>query len=170
MNNIKDFNLSNYSGKVLLIVNVASQCGFTPQYEGLQKIYDKYKDQGFLVLAFPANEFGNQEPGTNAEIQEFCQLNYQVQFPVFEKIVVKGEGQHPLYQYLTSTKPKAVKKPGGTLEETLKEHGLLSGSEADIKWNFEKFLIGRDGQILERFASDVEPENELLIKAIEAAL
>lgn len=168
--NASNFNLSDYSGKVLLIVNVASQCGLTPQYEGLEKLYEKYKDKGFLVLAFPANEFGAQEPGTNAEIQSFCQTNYGIKFPVFEKIVVKGEGQHPLYKHLTTVKPKAVKNADSTLEAKLEKHGLLSGKPGDIMWNFEKFLIGKDGNVIERFAPDVKPDDEILIKAIENSL
>ena len=122
----KDVKLETYKGKVALIVNTASQCGYTPQYEGLEKIYGKYKDQGFVVLGFPANNFGGQEPGTNAEIKEFCTLKYKTTFPVFAKISVKGEDQHPLYKYLTSaeTNPKFA---------------------GDIKWNFNKFLIDKIG-------------------------
>ena len=162
--------LKDYSGKLKLVVNVASKCGLTPQYEGLEALYQKYKDQGFVVLAFPANEFGNQEPGTNEEIQKFCKLNYGVTFPVFKKIVVKGEGQHPLYEALTAAKPEAVKKPGGKLEAKLKEHGMLSGKPSDIMWNFEKFLIGPEGEVIERFAPDVAPQDEILVKAIEKNL
>ena len=163
-------NLSQYAGKVLLIVNVASKCGLTPQYDGLESMYEKYKDRGLVVLGFPANEFGNQEPGTNAEIQDFCRMTFGVQFPVFEKIVVKGEGQHPLYKHLTSTVPNAVKNPEGTLEKSLAQHGMLSGKPGDILWNFEKFLIDREGQIVGRFAPDVGPDEPMLIHAIETQL
>ena len=162
--------LSEYKGKVLLMVNVASKCGLTPQYEGLEKIYNKYKEQGFAVLGFPANEFAAQEPGSNAEIQEFCRMNYGVDFPMFEKIVVKGEGQHPLYQYLTTTKPDATLNPNGKLMTILKEKNLLSGKESDIKWNFEKFLIGKQGQIVARFSPDVDPQDPMIIAALEKEL
>ncbi|MEP6925915.1 MAG: glutathione peroxidase, partial [Pyrinomonadaceae bacterium] len=137
----KDVKLDAYKGKVALLVNTASQCGYTPQYEGLEKIYEKYKDQGFVVLGFPANNFGGQEPGTNAEIKEFCTLKYKTSFPMFAKISVKGEDQHPLYKYLTSadTDPKFA---------------------GDIKWNFNKFLVDKDGKIIARFDSKETPESE----------
>ena len=144
-------NLARYQGQVLLIVNVASYCGNTPQYASLQGLYEKYRERGFSVLGFPANEFGGQEPGTNAEIAEFCQKNYGVEFDMFSKIVVRGTGQHPLYKHLTSasTNPKFA---------------------GEVSWNFEKFLIGRDGQIAGRFLSPVEPLSAQLVGAIEAAL
>lgn len=143
--------LSNYTGKVVLIVNVASRCGFTGQYAGLQKLYETYKDRGLVVLGFPANDFLFQEPGSNKEISEFCSLKYHVTFPMFEKIVVSGSDCHPLYKYLTdkATNPE------------------FSGK---ITWNFNKFLIGRDGRILNRFGSRTEPENKDVIAAIEKAL
>ncbi|MBC7539752.1 MAG: glutathione peroxidase [Bacteriovorax sp.] len=169
LNNGKTTNLSAYSGKVLLLVNVASQCGLTPQYEGLEKIYSKYKDNGFEVIGFPANEFGAQEPGTNAEIQEFCQLNYGVKFPVVEKIVVKGEGIHLLYKTLTAAKPAAVQADNSGLAANLEKHGLLSGGPSEIMWNFEKFLV-KDGVVIERFAPDISPEDPKLTQAIESAL
>lgn len=162
--------LGEFSGKVLLIVNVASKCGLTPQYEGLQKIYEKYKGRGFVIAGFPANEFGAQEPGSNSEIQEFCTTNYGVEFPMFEKIVVKGEGQHPLYQFLTAQQPKAIKKPDSKLEKILKEKGLLSGKPEDIMWNFEKFLVNRRGDVVARFAPDFAPEDPVLIEAVEVEL
>jgi glutathione peroxidase len=166
----KAITLSDYANKVIMLVNVASKCGLTPQYEGLEKIYEKYQDRGFLIIGFPANEFAAQEPGTNAEIQEFCQLNYGVKFPIAEKIIVKGEGQHPIYDILTEEKPIAIKNPDSGLENKLKEHGLLSGKAGDVMWNFEKFLIGKDGNIIERFAPDVAPEDPMVINAIENAL
>jgi glutathione peroxidase-family protein len=146
-----DVNLADYKGKVLLIVNVASKCGFTPQYKGLESIYRQYKDKGFEILAFPANNFMGQEPGTNKEIKSFCQLNYQVSFPLFSKISVKGKDIHPLYKFLTekSTDPK------------------FAGS---ITWNFNKFLIDRNGNIINRFGSKTEPQNPEVIKTIENAL
>ena len=128
-----------YRGKTLLIVNVASQCGFTPQYEGLQALYDKFKDRGFVVLGFPCNQFGHQEPNVEAEIEQFCTRNYGVTFPMFAKIDVNGGNAHPLYRYLKAEKP-----------------GIL-GTEA-IKWNFTKFLVGSDGTVLKRYAPSDNPE------------
>jgi len=161
--------LSEYKGKVLLIVNVASKCGLTKQYDGLEKIFEKYQEKGFFVLGFPANEFLSQEPGTNEEIQEFCRTKFGVKFPMYEKIVVKGKGQHPLYEYLTTEKKDATLKPNGTLFERLLSKNLL-GSAHDIKWNFEKFLISRSGKILERFSPELDPTDPLITKAIEKAL
>jgi len=131
--------LSKYKGKVVMIVNVASKCGLTKQYEGLEALYKKYKDKGFVVLGFPCNQFMGQEPGTEAEIMEFCTVNYGVTFPMFSKIEVNGDGTHPLYKYLRKT------LPGG-------------GSKSDIEWNFAKFLIGRDGKPVERFNPRTKPE------------
>lgn len=150
MNDIdgKSVKLDSYKGKVLLIVNVASRCGYTPQYEGLQKIYDKYKSQGLVVLGFPANNFMGQEPGSDAEIKQFCSTKYNVSFPIFSKISVKGGDIHPLYQYLTQN----ANPPG------------------EVKWNFAKFLIGKDGKIVARFDSGVKPESAELISAIESSL
>ena len=147
----KEVNLSQYRGKALLLVNVASQCGYTPQYEGLQKIYSKYKDRGLVVLGFPANNFGAQEPGTDQEIKTFCSTRYNVTFPMFSKISVKGPGRHPLYQYLTNaaTNPKF---PG------------------EIKWNFNKFLVDKQGNIAARFDSKDAPESETVVGAIEKTL
>jgi glutathione peroxidase len=162
--------LSKFKGQVLLMVNVASKCGLTPQYSGLTEIYKKYQPKGFEILAFPANEFLAQEPGSNSEIQEFCTLNYGVSFPLFEKIVVKGENQHPLYSFLTTTKPLALKNPGSTLEHELMTYGQKRNMPEDILWNFEKFLVAKNGTVLERFAPDIEPNDPLLVKAIEQAL
>lgn len=144
----KDVKLEKFKGKVLLVVNVASKCGLTPQYAGLESVYKANKDKGFVVLGIPANEFGGQEPGTNAEIKEFCTGNYDVTFPMFSKIVVKGEGIHPLYQWLIKNAPY----------------------HEEIEWNFGKFLIGRDGKVLNRFAPKVKPDAPEVTKAIEAAL
>ena len=162
--------LESFKGKVLLLVNVASKCGLTPQYVGLTEIYKKFQPKGFEVLAFPANEFLAQEPGSNEEIQEFCSLNYGVTFPLFAKIVVKGENQHPLYDLLTTAKPVAIKNPNSVLEQELIKYGQKRNKPQDILWNFEKFLVSRDGTILERFAPDIEPNDPVLIGAIEQAL
>ena len=142
--------LADYKGKVVLVVNVASQCGYTPQYSALEATYEKYKDQGFAILGFPANNFGAQEPGTNEEIKTFCTRKYSVTFPMYSKISVKGADQAPLYAYLT------------------KETG--PGLTGDIKWNFTKFLIGKDGAILARFESPVKPDDPKVTAAIEKAL
>lgn len=162
--------LNQYQGKVLLVVNVASKCGLTPQYEGLTALHEKYQAQGFEVLGFPANEFLGQEPGSEAEIQEFCTTNFGVKFPMFSKIVVKGEGQHPLFQFLTTTKPETTKNPESNFEQKLVGYGQIRTNPKDILWNFEKFLIARDGTILGRFAPDMAPNDALLTKAIETAL
>lgn len=166
----KEIALNEFKGKVMLVVNVASKCGLTPQYEGLENLYKEYKAQGLVVLGFPANEFLAQEPGTNEEIQQFCTMNFGVNFPLFQKIVVKGEGQHPLYSFLTETKPEAKLKTDGTLISRLSAKGLISGKPNDIKWNFEKFLINRKGEISERFSPDIEPMDPMIVKAIEREL
>ena len=145
----KDTTLAPYKGKVLLIVNVASKCGFTKQYTALESIYEKYKDKGFAVLGFPCNQFGAQEPGTNEEIKEFCSSKFNVTFPLFDKIEVNGPNRHPLYVELAGEK---------------------SPFPGDIKWNFTKFLIGKDGKILQRFDSKVTPDSEEVTIAIETAL
>ncbi|WP_413558991.1 glutathione peroxidase [Bdellovibrio sp. HCB209] len=163
-------NLSDYKGKALLVVNVASECGLTPQYEALEKVYQKYQAQGFEVLGFPANEFGAQEPGSNAQIQEFCTSKFGIKFPMFEKIVVKGNGTHPLYQYLVETMPKATSPDGDAFETKLKEYGINRDKAHEILWNFEKFLIGRDGKVIARFNPDVTPDHPALVKAIETAI
>jgi glutathione peroxidase len=147
----KDVKLKKYKGNVLLVVNTASKCGYTPQYEGLQASFDKYKDKGFYVLGFPANNFGGQEPGTEKEIKEFCESKYKVTFPMFAKISVKGTDQDPLYAYLTN-------------KETNPEFG------GDITWNFNKFLIDRKGKIVARFTSKDKPDGEAVTQAIEKYL
>lgn len=147
----KDVKLGKYKGDVLLVVNTASKCGYTPQYEGLEATYQKYKGRGFYVLGFPANNFGGQEPGTETEIKEFCTTKYKVTFPMFAKISVKGTDQDPLYAYLTSKE----KNPD------------FAG---DITWNFNKFLIDRDGKVVARFSSKDKPEGEAVTKAIEKYL
>lgn len=141
--------LAEYKGKVLLIVNVASKCGYTRQYAGLESLYQKYKDKGFVVLGFPCNQFGEQEPGAEADIKEFCSLTYGVEFPMFAKVDVNGAGRHPLYARLA---------------------GDASPFPGNIGWNFTKFLVGEDGQILHRYESKVEPESPELVADVEAAL
>jgi glutathione peroxidase len=141
--------LSAYRGKVVLIVNVASQCGNTPQYEGLESLYEKYRERGLVILGFPANDFGGQEPGSNAQIASYCRATWSVDFPMFEKISVQGEHAHPLYAFLTS-RPAPI---GG-----------------EIEWNFQKFLVGRDGQIVERFSPHIPPLDPRLVEKIEALL
>ena len=138
--------LSAYKGKTLLLVNVASKCGFTPQYKGLEGLYEKYKDRGLVVISFPANNFGGQEPGTEAEIKDFCTRTYHVSFPMYSKVSVKGDDKTPLYQFLTST--------GG----------------GEIRWNFTKFLVGKDGNVIARFETKVTPEDADFLKAVEKAL
>jgi glutathione peroxidase len=140
--------LSDYRGQVLLVVNVASQCGLTPQYAGLQKLYEEYKDRGFVILGFPCNDFGGQEPGTMQEIEQFCSVNYGVTFPLFEKVRILGDGKHPLYQWLTTN----------------------AEPQGDVQWNFEKFLIGKNGSIAARFSPKVTPEDAELRQQIEKAL
>lgn len=162
--------LEAFKGKALLLVNVASKCGLTPQYEGLEKLYEAYQEKGLVVLGFPANNFGAQEPGTPAEIQEFCRMNYSIKFPLFEKISVKGSDQHPLYKKLVETKPKALSANGDVFEEKLKGYGITRENPSDILWNFEKFLINQKGEVVERFSPDTEPSNAALVKAIEGLL
>jgi len=162
--------LQDFAGSVLLIVNVASKCGLTPQYEGLEALYKKFQAQGLVVLGFPANDFGAQEPGSNQEIVEFCQTRFAVDFPLFEKIAVKGDAQHPLYRELIARKPRARSKAGGNLGAKLAEHGLAPEDPSDVMWNFEKFLVDRKGQVVDRFAPDVTPDEPELVRAIEAEL
>ena len=153
MKNIEgqDVKLDAYKGKAVMIVNVASRCGLTPQYEGLQALYSKYKDRGFEILGFPANNFLGQEPGTEKEIKEFCTLNYNVTFPLFAKISVKGTDQHPFYTFLTNKQSNP-------------------GFDGDIGWNFEKFLADRSGKVIARFSPRTIPDDPEIANAIEAAL
>lgn len=161
--------LAAYSGKVLLIVNVASKCGLTPQYEGLEALYEQYREQGLEVLGFPANNFLGQEPGSDEEIAEFCRSMYSVAFPLFSKISVVGDDQHPLYRELTRTVTTSQGDPGAH-RERLKGFGIATTDEPEVLWNFEKFLVGRDGNIIGRFAPNLSPQDPLLVGAIEAAL
>ena len=144
----KDVSLSQYKGKALMIVNTASQCGYTPQYKGLEELYQAYKAKGFEILAFPSNDFGAQEPGSNEEIKKFCELKFKTTFPLFAKIVVKGDGQHPLYKYLTG----------------LKDNG------GEIAWNFNKFLVSTDGTVVAHLPSKAEPMSDDVKKQVESLL
>lgn len=162
--------LADYKGHVLLVVNVASECGLTPQYDGLEKLYERFSDKGLVVLGFPANEFGAQEPGTNEQIQDFCRTQFGVKFPMFEKIVVKGEGQHPLYQALTQAQPEPQGKAGNPMYDRLAEKGMGPKAPGDVLWNFEKFLVGRDGRVVARFAPHLNPDDPAVVQAIEAEL
>ncbi len=146
---LNEFSLADYKGKVLMIVNVASKCGFTKQYNALQELYEKYKDQGFEILGFPSNDFGSQEPGTNEEIMEFCSLNFGVTFPMFDKVKVVGSDKHPLFDLLTNNK--------------------VTG-KSSIKWNFEKFIIDKDGNVVDRFRSITKPDSKKITSIIEQEL
>lgn len=162
--------LAPFAGQVLLIVNVASQCGLTPQYEQLEQIYTRFKDQGFAVLGFPCNQFLGQEPDDEATIKNFCSVNYGVSFPLFSKIEVNGEQRHPLYQKLTDARPQAIAPEGSGFLERMSSKGRAPKQVGDILWNFEKFLIGRDGKVIARFSPDMTPDNPQLVEAIRQAL
>lgn len=162
--------LSEFRGRVALVVNVASECGLTPQYEALQKLYETYRDRGLVVLGFPANEFGAQEPGTNDEILAFCRVHYGVDFPMFAKIVVKGFDQHPLYQALTRALPQSEGHAGHPMYAKLVDLGMGPHREGDILWNFEKFLLNKDGQPVARFAPHIPPDAPEVTRAIESEL
>ena len=161
--------LANHKGNVLLVVNVASKCGLTPQYEGLEALYNAKKDQGFEVLGFPANDFGAQEPGTHEEIVEFCTANYGVSFPLFAKADVTGPDQQPLYRELTRAIPEK-QGPAEDFRERLKGFGRTPTEDPEVLWNFEKFVIGRDGNVAARFAPGTTPDDPALVSTIEAEL
>mgnify|MGYP003587054904 FL=1 len=160
--------LNQYQGKVLLIVNVASKCGLTPQYEGLEKLYTEKKDHGLEILGFPANNFLAQEPGTDEEIQQFCSLTYNVDFPLFAKISVAGDDKHPLYQTLTQAIPERIGE--GPWWKDLVDYGLTPNPKPEVLWNFEKFLVGKNGEIVARFAPDITADDPRITSAIEAEL
>jgi glutathione peroxidase len=162
--------LVEFKGKVLLIVNVASKCGLTPQYEGLEKLYEQLKGQGLVVAGFPSNDFKGQEPGTNEEIQAFCTTNFGVQFPLFDKIAVVGEHKHPLYAALIAAQPTAVSLSEVPWREKLKGYGIETLPEPEILWNFEKFLVSRSGEVVKRFAPDTQPDAPELVSAIDEEL
>lgn len=162
--------LEHYQGSVLLIVNVASKCGLTDQYEGLESLYKTWHAQGLEVLGFPSNEFAGQEPGSDDEILAFCRGTFGVEFPMFSKIEVNGEHRHPLYRALIAAKPTAIKPQGSVFFERLAGKGRSPKQPQDILWNFEKFLVGRDGTVLERFAPDMTPQDPIILDAVKRAL
>jgi glutathione peroxidase len=160
--------LADYRGNVLLVVNVASKCGLTPQYTGLESLYQAKRAKGLQVLGFPANNFKGQEPGSDSEIANFCSVNYDVHFPLFSKISVLGEDQHPLYALLTTAQPAAI--GDGPFRERLKGYGINAENPTDVLWNFEKFLLSRGGEVVGRFAPDVDADDPRLVSAIDAEL
>ncbi|WP_058909820.1 glutathione peroxidase [Entomohabitans teleogrylli] len=162
--------LERWQGKVLLIVNVASQCGLTPQYQQLENIHEAWQEQGFAVLGFPCNQFLGQEPGSEAEIKTFCSTTYGVTFPMFSKIEVNGEQRHPLYQKLISAAPQAIAPPESGFYQRMVSKGRAPAQAGDILWNFEKFLTGRDGKVIQRFSPDMTPEDPAIVDAIKQAL
>lgn len=164
-----DDSLARHDGQVLLIVNVASQCGLTPQYAGLEQLHQQYQAQGFSVLGFPANDFGAQEPGTHAEIAEFCSVNYGVSFPLFAKADVTGAGRQPLYSALTAAMP-AKQGPAAEFRERLTGYGITPTQDPEVLWNFEKFVIAKDGSVAARFAPATAPDDPALVATIEAEL
>ncbi len=162
--------LEPWRGNVLLIVNVASKCGLTPQYEQLENIHKAWRDQGFAVLGFPCNQFLGQEPGSEDEIKTFCSTTFGVTFPMFSKIDVNGDNRHPLYQKLIDAAPTAVAPEASGFYERMASKGRAPLYPDDILWNFEKFLVGRDGQVVQRFSPDMTPEDPIVMEAIKLAL
>ena len=162
--------LAQFKGKVLLVVNVASKCGLTPQYEGLENLYKEYRDRGFAIAGFPSNDFAGQEPGTADEIQAFCTTNFGVDFPMFEKITVVGEDKHPLYEKLITAQPKSIQTSEKPFADDLRKYGISPNSAPEVLWNFEKFLVSRTGEVVARFEPNTDPFNPRLIEAIEAEL
>ena len=164
----KPASLGDYAGKVLLVVNTASKCGLTPQYEGLEALFTRFRDQGLVVLGFPSNDFAGQEPGSNQDIASFCAVNYSVDFPLFAKVNVVGPDKHPLYAALTAAQPKAANSD--SFREKLKGYKVTPNPEPEVLWNFEKFLIARDGRVVARFSPDMAPADGKLVDAIEREL
>lgn len=162
--------LGEFTGQVLLVVNVASKCGLTPQYAGLEALFQQYRERGLQVLGFPCNDFAAQEPGSADDIQDFCTTNYGVDFPMFEKLNINSEPRHPLYAQLIAALPEAVFPAGSDFREKLAGYGCSPKQPSDVLWNFEKFLVGRDGRILQRFSPDMTPDDPTMVAAIEAAL
>ncbi len=162
--------LGPFKGQVLLVVNVASKCGLTPQYTGLQNLHDRFHGRGLEVLGFPCNDFAGQEPGSEDEIRSFCDTNYHVSFPLFAKLRINSAPRHPLYAALIAAQPHAVLSGNPQLRDTLSKHKLLPAGDTDVMWNFEKFLVNREGSVVARFAPDVTPDDARLISAIEDAL
>ncbi len=165
----KQQKLADYKGKTLLIVNTASECGLTPQYEALEKLYQAEKENGLEILGFPCNQFGAQEPGTESEIQSFCSMRYGVTFPLFSKIEVNGDGRHPLYKTLFAAVPERTTAADSGFVEKLKGYGF-EAKDGDVLWNFEKFLISKNGDIVGHFAPDMAPDHEILAAAISKEL
>lgn len=163
-----DASLADYAGKVLLIVNTASKCGLTPQYAGLESLYEKYHDEGFAVLGFPANDFAGQEPGSDAEIATFCETQFAVRFPMFAKVQVTGADKHPLFAALTAAIPEAA----GTddFRGKLAGYGMAPNAAPELLWNFEKFVIGRDGDVVARFSPDMAPDDDAIVTVVEREL
>ena len=166
----EDTSLAEFKGKVLLVVNVASKCGLTPQYEGLENLYEQFRGQGLVVTGFPANNFKSQEPGTNEEIQSFCTTNFGVKFPMFSKISVAGNDKHPLYQALTAAQPKAISVAEVPFREKLKGYGIETNADPEILWNFEKFVVNREGKVVKRFSPDTLPDAPELVATIKEEL
>ncbi|MDB4955746.1 MAG: glutathione peroxidase [Myxococcales bacterium] len=162
--------LAEFRGKVMLIVNVASACGLTPQYTALEQIFEKYRERGFTVVAFPCNDFGAQEPGTAAEIEEFCTTKFGVKFPLLEKITVAHDQRHPLYRELIAAQPAATSQPGANFRQKLEGYGIKIERDSDIMWNFEKFLVDREGEVVARFSPEVPPDDAMITSAIESRL
>jgi glutathione peroxidase len=165
----KDASLADHEGKVLLVVNVASKCGLTPQYDALEALHEKLEGRGFAVLGFPANDFGAQEPGTNAEIADFCRANFSVKFPLYEKIVVTGDDKHPLYAGLTAAQPSKQGDAEG-FREKLRGFGMTPNPDPEVLWNFEKFVIAKDGSVAARFDPTTAPDDAALGAVLEAEL
>jgi glutathione peroxidase len=166
----EDASLAEFKGKVLLVVNVASKCGLTTQYEGLEGLYERFKGQGLVIAGFPANNFKSQEPGTDEEIQTFCTMNFGVKFPMFSKVNVVGPDKHPLYAALIAAQPKAIAVNEVPFAQKLHGYGIETNAEPEILWNFEKFVVSRSGQVVKRFAPDTLPDAPELVAAIEAEL
>jgi glutathione peroxidase len=164
-----DTSLRAFENQVALVVNVASKCGLTKQYDALEKLYEKYKERGLVVLGFPSNDFGGQEPGTNEEIAQFCTLNFGVAFPMFDKVTVVGPNKHPLYAALTSARPEALgdKK---SFRENLQKYGLTPNPDPEVLWNFEKFVVSKAGEVVARFAPSTAPDDPEIVAVIEREL
>lgn len=162
--------MAQYQGKVLLVVNVASKCGLTPQYEQLESLQKAWQDKDFSVLGFPCNQFLEQEPGSNEEIKTFCSTTYGVTFPLFDKTDVNGEQRHPLYRQLVAAQPEAERPAGSGFLERMESKGRAPKAPGDILWNFEKFLINKQGEVIARFSPDMTPDDPIILKRIEQAL
>jgi glutathione peroxidase len=162
--------LADYRGKVLLIVNTASRCGLTPQYDALEKLYARHKSDGLEVLGFPANDFAGQEPGSNEEIASFCKGSFGVSFPLFQKIAVTGPETHPLYRELIAEKPEATVKEPGVFRQRLIKFGTTPNPAPGILWNFEKFVVDRNGRVVDRFSPEIVPDDPIVVASIESAL